>query len=188
MSNPFGAGVLGEPEDWEINFSSDPIVAWRTWRVAIDFRRPKDEKRHLLPKLGDQFTLMSTNYALRWPQRRPMISHCLPQLHNPYRSCNGLTHSRPGLKTSCGIYAFKERDSSERYFSGSTVVFGQVLLWGQVIRFTEGYRAERAYPHALWLFPRRMDMDYVERIADGMREAYGVETHTLLDWDARERP
>lgn len=59
-------------------------------------------------------------------------------------------HHAPEAGCSCGIYAAKS-DQSEHYHSyrAGQPVWGEVYLWGKVQDYTEGYRAEYAYPKTL---------------------------------------
>jgi hypothetical protein len=51
----------------------------------------------------------------------------------------------------CGIYAFKTpyKLRKDNYLNQS--LLGEVWLWGKVIEYTMGFRAEYAYPKALYL-------------------------------------
>ena len=52
-------------------------------------------------------------------------------------------------------------------------VVGKVALWGRVLEFTDGFRAQYAYPYVLW----SAGLTTGERIALG--DAYGVEVYEL---------
>ena len=59
-------------------------------------------------------------------------------------------HHPPEPTCCCGIYAAKSNTSSE--FLGYTYgakVWGEVYLWGRIQEYSEGYRAEFAYPKSL---------------------------------------
>ncbi len=87
----------------------------------------------------------------------------------------------PGLEHDCGIHAFKDRADAAAFprswerlrFSGplgpEEYVIGQVSLWGRVVEHEAGYRAELAYPYALFLSPGQ------ERFASGLASAYAVD-------------
>jgi hypothetical protein len=69
----------------------------------------------------------------------------------------------PTQPHACGIHAFKERAEADafpatweaRRFAhaglGNEYVIGQVSLWGRVVEYERGFRAELAYPYALLL-------------------------------------
>ena len=59
----------------------------------------------------------------------------------------------PGLRHRCGIYALKELDAALEWAGHirrvrSTVVVGEVSLWGAVVESPRGWRAQYAYPAA----------------------------------------
>lgn len=90
------------------------IIAWRAWRIGGLFKR--------------NFHLLSTNHDDVWHPE-------------------GITASeQPGIGDSFGIYALKTRKDLRTHFlySSSNLVFGTVLLWGQVVEGEKGYRAEFA--------------------------------------------
>lgn len=88
-----------------------------------------------------------------------------------------LTHEAPDPGCRCGIYGFKQVEWVDeallellagklaQYSKGTRrgprfdpaketwIAVGSVFLWGKVIEGTWGYRAQYAYPEALWLLP-----------------------------------
>jgi hypothetical protein len=79
----------------------------------------------------------------------------------------------PGWNCSCGIWARKEEDPPERM----TPVWGEVALWGKVIRYSNGFRAQYAYPKRLYVARATMassNPGAEERLAEKLSQAYGV--------------
>lgn len=107
-----------------------PILAYRQWRM---------ENVHLV----------SATVGLRWPQGLPLRSEMAGAMMGWSTSAAAIL--RPG-----GSYAAKDWRALQYHLGaeGATVVTGQVALWGHVVEHERGYRAEYAYPVALFLPPR----------------------------------
>jgi hypothetical protein len=120
------------------------LVGWRCWGLA---------------KTGSGLQLCSHGGTI-WPTEAPLTAEC----------GSGKTHASPGDKCSCGVYALSEQDGFPYYaYDGPAyAVFGQVYLWGEVIRGSKGYRAQFGYSKALYLAHR----DW--RYAKPLRDAYRV--------------
>jgi hypothetical protein len=121
--------------------SIEPIVGRRCWGLA---------------KTNDGIFLGSGHGGTIWPGREPLEAAC-PRAHtSPDNSC------------SCGIYALAATEPWPYYsFEGpGYAVWGEVLLWGVVIKGDKGYRAQFAYPKVLNLAHK----DY--RFAAPLRETY----------------
>lgn len=124
--------------------SIEPFVAWRAW--GID-----DEDGEILLRSFD---------GTVWPGGKPLLAYCRKK-----------QHAAPHAGCSCGIYGLLDAlpfydydgERESRY-----AVFGSVLMYGKVVVGTTGYRAEKAYPSALWVAHK----DY--RLVKPLREAYGV--------------
>ncbi len=123
----------------------EPFVGWRAWGVKETL-----EGLYLVSH-GDTV----------WPWREPLLA-----------TCEHRSHQAPDLRCSCGIYALAEKQLPyyEYDADGSFAypVFGQVALYGTVIRGTRGYRAEKARPVALYLAHRHYGF------ARPLRQAYGI--------------
>jgi hypothetical protein len=123
---------------------TEPIGAWRIWRV------------------GDDGTLESPIYGDTWRPRDAFTAGCP-------------THARPHPECGCGIYAVTTRDAAVDWAQWARsalpyrIVMGRVQLWGRVLAYTAGYRAERAYPYELELLG-----DDVE-LAEELRRRYLVD-------------
>ena len=120
------------------------LVGWRCWGIA---------------KTPSGVQLASHGHTI-WPVDNPLQAEC----------ATGKTHTPPGKGCTCGVYALNQEDGFPYYtYQGSGyAVFGQVYLWGEIVRGTKGYRAQYAYPKALHLAHR--DWPY----AQPLRDAYQV--------------
>jgi len=84
------------------------------------------------------------------------------------RKRNIANHHPPNAACSCGIYAAKSDQSSHFHdYAAGAPVWGEVYLWGKVQDYTEGYRAEFAYPKAL-------STNRGAKVAATIAERYGV--------------
>lgn len=103
-----------------------------------------------------------------WPAREPLEAECDRHDHDP-----------PGAKCTCGIYALAEDEGFPYYGYDwkSYAVYGEVSLWGEIIRGTKGYRARYAYPKTLYLAHK----DW--RFVAPLRESYGVPVHLKNPFD-----
>lgn len=110
---------------------TEPIVAWRVWRLRTDGERGLVEP-----------VLESCIYGDEWPERTPLQADC-PE------------HRRPSPDCACGIYAVTARAAAfelARWAQSALphpIVLGRVQLWGRVLPYSAGYRAELAYPYEL---------------------------------------
>ncbi|MFL5688246.1 MAG: hypothetical protein ACJ77I_04600 [Chloroflexota bacterium] len=114
---------------------SDPILAWRIWRLRLDPDRGVAEP-----------VLESCVYGDAWPERAAFAADC-PEHRQPVPDCG------------CGIYAVTARDAAAQWalWAQSAVphpiVLGRVQLWGRILPYSAGYRAEFAYPYDLEVLP-----------------------------------
>src|SRR2546428_4567761 len=113
---------------------------------------------------------LSSLRGTRWPHRTPLIAGCrakdvLPSFDPQYRT---RLHDTPDESCTCGIYAVRTEEQLVLEHVGSTTsalimrqlasefpvnhIIGKVALWGKVIEYTDGFRAENAYPLELWPF------------------------------------
>lgn len=143
---------------------TDHIIGWRIWTL---------DEGHLVSISGTV-----------WEPRQPVRAVCRPTsgIFTPRTSRWGtntapdplhlrpLVHGQsPDPMCSCGIYAL---DSPER-LSDETHVVGSVRLWGRIIHADNCYRAEFAYPDALYV-PRSATRALVKRRWVRLLESYGV--------------
>ncbi len=120
------------------------LVGFRCWGLA---------------KTTDGIRLVSHGDVI-WPTQTPLCAEC----------GSGKTHTSPGARCTCGLYALSAAEGFPYYhYEGrGYAVFGEVYLWGEVVCGTRGYRAQYAYPKALHLAHR----DW--RYAQPLRDAYRV--------------
>ena len=110
---------------------TEPILAWRSWRLRID-----PETEAVVPMLE------SCVYGDPWPEREPFSAYC-PEHELPHPSCG------------CGIHAVTTRVAALEWAGWAQsalpnpIVLGRVQLWGRVLPHTAGYRAQLAYPYEL---------------------------------------
>jgi hypothetical protein len=93
-------------------------------------------------------------HNLLWPARKQLTAICL-RVH-PEMTGNPV----PQANCTCGIYAYKNRKTAETLLRTMVadvhnwpVAYGSVNLWGRLIECQDGYRAEHAYPQAVFFEP-----------------------------------
>lgn len=102
----------------------------------------------------------------------------LPREHRT-AACELEGHLAPNEECTCGLYAartphlfidtIREIENSMPV-DASAFVFGRVSLWGKTIEHEHGFRAQYAYPQALYVHPRTLDVSKL-----GLSKSYGVE-------------
>lgn len=75
------------------------------------------------------------NFAQWWSRKMVQKAHA--------------NHHAPEAGCSCGVYAAKAKSNHFRSYREGQPVWGEVYLWGKIQEYTEGYRAEFAYPKEL---------------------------------------
>jgi hypothetical protein len=124
---------------------TEPIRAWRIWRV------------------GNEGALESPIYGDEWPPGGAFRSECPDD------------HDRPLPECGCGVYAVATREQAVEWAEWARsalpypIVLGQVQLWGRVLPYSRGYRAQHAYPYELEL----LDDDLA--LARALRGRYRVD-------------
>ncbi len=134
---------------YQVPRSVSPAIGWRAWRVEEHDAR---------------LWLCSLTFGVRWPLREPMRA-----------ACDDGRHAPPGERCSCGIYAADSLTHLQdmgyngfEFTEETTVVIGEVKLWGKVVAGTQGWRAEFAYPSVLLVPYERWQS------VRPLRDAYGV--------------
>lgn len=137
----------------------EPFLAWRAWVLDTVAGLPR---------------LKSVVYNHVWEPGRQLDARCM--------KVPPVTHGAPDQDCRCGVYGSTDithlrhyvQETKKNHPHGPPVVvtstnrvFGLVKLWGTVIECSQGYRAQCAYPHSLYL-PCAM-----HHHAGGL-EAYGV--------------
>lgn len=133
------------------------FVGWRCWGLA------RTEHGIMLASHGGTI----------WPTDRPLQAAC----------GSGKDHDAPASKCTCGVYALTEHDGFPYYaYDGpSYAVFGQVHLWGEIVKGTKGFRAQYGYPKALTLSHK----DW--RWTQPLRDAYRVPVRLEDPYNRKER-
>jgi len=126
--------------------TGEPVLAWRAWRVY----------RIETLRLGTQARLCAVGtegVPKVWEPRARVRAACSQH--------QGLHEAPdPALECWCGIYGLRTEKAireqvatwEENWQGGSELLgwaVGQVNLWGRVVEYERGWRAEFAYPYAL---------------------------------------
>jgi len=139
---------------------AEPIVAWRVWGVFDD---------------ADVPVLLSMNNTV-WPNTTYLTAKCVAiSGTDPYSD-----HASPSRECKqgiygCGIYGYKDIADIFADFDPATfengLVFGQILLFGNVFEHDKGYRAQHAQIRSLAFFrDRPIKLTRHERLG----KTYGV--------------
>jgi hypothetical protein len=167
MSTPVPQEQL---EDYQLYI--DPFVAYRSWAIICD----EDDQK---------VKLRSITYKTPWPSGEPMVAGCY-QMHY---GTQPEPHDTPDAGHSCGIHAVKDDEDAIMWMgSGFTAqhaelrCYGEVKLWGKVLRYTKGYLSQYAYPVSLFLDPQPPENFPIEsrEAAKELRRTYrGVEVRLM---------
>lgn len=142
-----------------MQIQSGYIVAWREWKVGCypDGWKRDAEIQFDTPLKGE--LVLCSLGSLQWPKFVETTARCTTQDKvSPLGVGLRATFSRHRAPASegecrepaCGIYALKDRARVANLLRlnipSPIQVYGQVKLWGKICTYTEGYRAEYAYP------------------------------------------
>lgn len=153
-----------EPEpELELTFGTEPLIGWRCWKVA-SYLTLDGERGPVL--------ISWSRIAQPWLPGRATEAQCK-------RTTTGALyyaalHAAPQSSCSCGLWAFRSRDdldAEDLLNSRDSIVFGRVALWGRVLEFARGYRAQFAYPLGLMAYDDQYAVDWCLRL---LGERYGV--------------
>lgn len=117
----------------------EPLVAWRVWSIH--------------PAEGEARLRSLVHTDCLWEPGRARGADCQATLSG------GLSrpHRAPHPDCVCGIHAFTDRGAAIAALGDTgddpdgALVVGRVRVWGRVVVCEHGYRAEWAYPDALWV-------------------------------------
>jgi hypothetical protein len=113
------------PDQTDATLVAEPIVAWRTWNLAIS---------------RGTFTLLPVgDNRIPWPYGTHARARCTRHRR----------HRAPAADCTCGLHGSKAIPLLKRTRGPS--VIGRAALWGRVVEHELGYRAEFAYPQRLAL-------------------------------------
>jgi hypothetical protein len=137
---------------------TEPILAWRIWRLRADVDRGVVEP-----------LLESCVYGDLWEPQQTFAAEC-PD------------HRRPASSCGCGVYAVATREAALAWATWAQsaltqpIVIGQAQLWGRVLPHSVGYRAELAYPYELEVLPDDgFDETHARLVERALRDAYLVD-------------
>jgi hypothetical protein len=103
-------------------------------------QKPGDER---IATLNGQVFIRSLKGAV-WVPNEAFRAQCDPD-----------AHAVPNPGCSCGVYAVRRRDDLANVLNQPprSFVVGLVALWGKMLEYEFGYRAEMAYPAGLIRWP-----------------------------------
>jgi hypothetical protein len=139
-------------EPLERTFGTEPLVGFRAWRIVAWRRLDGSVEQRLAP----------VSSRLPWRPRERHAAVC---------TAPGTRHDAPLAGCSCGVWALRSAADAE----GRGQVYGEVAMWGRVIELERGFRAQYAYPRALYCYPGQAED--VRPLA----ALYGVELKVLDD-------
>jgi hypothetical protein len=165
-----------------------PVVAWRCWAAAW---------------VEGELRLCSPVYETVWPVRSKVHAECRASTKRWLSRQPPPAHTAPSEGCRCGIYGVDDPSRAVSFVRGQgfvavpgdvvETVLGKVLLWGSVVECDHGWRAECAYPAALYLSARGPYRTFglrppeghdrraaLEGIAGHLR-SYGVPVHLFAD-------
>lgn len=131
------------PEDYGIHEEPrkgrKPLVGWRMWDILPD----------TMPRLNS----LSNAKGTAWEPMVPQIGTCNG------RDPDEITdHTCPSWEHRCGVHAVKELNQVKKWgapcvgrAAAYVRVLGEIDLWGRVLEYSEGFRAEWGYPKKLYL-------------------------------------
>lgn len=151
---------VGKPIE-ELGVTTEPIVGYR------DF---------LLDGSLDEVCLLSRNQT-EWPKFKPLIATCVTEDDNVAKALR--SHDAPEISCSCGIYSFDTPKHEDMDFACD--VWGEIYGWGETYICDSGYRTEFAYPKSIFI--RSYGTKTADRIADAIREQYGVPVYIVATRD-----
>lgn len=116
-------------QSWVDQEPEDIFLAYRTGFRTWDMKKD-----------GDEFVLRSQFFLEKsWPRHEKFIAHCRSEENH---------HKVPFPTCGCGIYAMDRKEDlvSKRRDTVRCTFLGEVKLWGVILRYTRGLRAQFAYP------------------------------------------
>ncbi|MGY6501619.1 MAG: hypothetical protein ACXIVQ_12125 [Acidimicrobiales bacterium] len=171
----------------------EPLRAYRLWTIDPD----------------QPTALASTVFDTPWPTSGPMVATCRRTHHIPPWVPKDVDTTCPscpsppayhGIGTGwpihvghgCGVYGLRRpAQVLQHQRTAGHWVAGEIAMSGKYFEYSNGYRAARAHPVALWVPPperygtaRYADHDTVETLAD----TYQIPTSAWPDIDDTEVP
>jgi hypothetical protein len=137
----------------------EPMLGWRSWRIHEGVLGSVAQSDHIW-KTTPQRAYCLAGIPASWAEFLP-------------------SHEAPHMGCACGYYATKtylqlrEQMPTYRY---DFFVIGVVAMWGRVIDYTRGYRAEYAHPLLLIGMPDSRIFGYHRRL-QRIAQMYNVPTY-----------
>lgn len=153
---PSGFLMPGKPIE-ELGVTTEPITGYRDFQIEGSL---------------DDLCLLSRN-GTEWPKYKPLIATCVRQ--DPSVASALRTHDSPNLSCGCGIYSFDNPKHEDMDFDCD--VWGEIYGWGETYICDSGYRTEFAYPKSIFI--RSYGTKIADRVADAIREQYGVPVYIV---------
>lgn len=140
--HPTAHGMLGQPE-WakERTRSTEPLTGWKKARIVTSFDSSHFEFRSMVH--GVQYRADDVAVHAARTSQILNIDRTHPSPDPSGAQCN-----------ACGFYAYKERFLAESEYTTRKGYLLEVELYGKVVEYSKGYRAERQRVLAVWV-PRR---------------------------------
>ena len=146
----------GKPIE-ELGVTTEPVVGYRDFLIDGSF---------------DDICLLSRNQT-EWPKFKPLVATCVTEDSGVGSALKH--HDAPELSCSCGIYAFDTPKHEDMDFECD--VWGEIYGWGETYICDSGYRTEFAYPKSIFI--RSYGTKIADRVADAVREQYGVPVYIV---------
>jgi hypothetical protein len=135
---------------------TDVMIGWRAWGVPD---RTADQLDPLSFRYSPPLLQSPSHGHFEWEPRQPFVAVCGASPPPRCRYSKKKLMEVPGDGCSCGMYAAKtlEHLMSMNYHvydaeqRGLFHVIGPVRLWGKLVQGTLGWRAQKAYPHKLYV-------------------------------------
>ncbi|MFY9457717.1 MAG: hypothetical protein WAP23_02195 [Candidatus Spechtbacterales bacterium] len=119
------------------NFFEEPECTFLTWKIGYRtwgiYKYEKD----------GSFVLFSDIGRVIWPKREELVAKC-SKIHLR-------AHTSPFPRCQCGIYAMNSMEDVRNSVEDirRKTFAGEVKLWGTILAYTEGVRAQFAYPASI---------------------------------------
>lgn len=147
------------PEDYGIfekpKKGKDPLIGWRMWDLNISTR-------------AEGWVLKAISHQHLWPPFQPMRGTCHGKPPEEITD-----HTCPSWEHRCGVHAVKDVFQVRKWGSPGNGpraeyirLLGELDMWGRVLEYEEGFRAEWGYPRKLYL-PSKLP-DVFENGPDGL--------------------
>jgi hypothetical protein len=98
----------------------------------------------------------------RWHPRQPLAARCRASAVVGRADVVHDAHDVPQANCTCGVYAAKTLQHLCSMGYAKCGIHGEVHLWGTVVEHEHGWRAQFAYPKALFLSPDLIPSDTKE--------------------------